>query len=70
MRQYFLAIFSTAFDFVILSDLNYSFDNFIEILSTRFFNQLIGWFFDVPKYFNDNLKNMQIFYGRINSNKP
>ena len=70
MRQYFLAIFSTAFDFVILSDLNYSFDNFTEILSTRFFSQLIGWFFDVPKYFNDNLKNMQIFYGRINSNKP
>ena len=36
MRQYFLTIF----DFIILSDSNSNFNNFIEILSMKFFSMI------------------------------
>ena len=59
-----------AFGFIILSDFNSNFNNFIGISSLRFyFSQLIRGLFDVPEYLNDSFKNMKIFFVRINSKK-
>ena len=61
MGQYFLTIFFVAFDVVILSDSNFNFNNFIEVHLSNFFSQLIGWMFDVSKFFVDPFKNVNFF---------
>ena len=76
---YVLTTYIIAFDFIILSNLNPSHNNFIKILFIRlncilfikfyFFGQLTKQLFDVFKYFINNFKNIKVFFGMINSNK-
>ena len=65
-------MFFIAFDFIILSDLNSNFINFIKLFSLKyqnFFSHLIRRLFYGSEYFIDSFKNVRMFFVRISSNK-